>query len=117
MLVPPGRLQGAVSSDRLTRVAAPLLIIRVLQGLIAWVFFNEYFSVATVRGFWSVQAAFIAYLLLNLPVALRYRLGRNAPRMLAADIAVNVLTLGLPIAASGGAASPLLLLLPLQSVP
>jgi PAS domain S-box-containing protein len=117
MPVPRWRLRVAVPPERLTRIAAPLLIVRVLQGLIAWVFFNEYVAVGPGRGFWFAQAAFIAYLLLNLTVALRYRLGRCSERELGADMAVNVLTLGLPIAASGGPSSPLLLLLPLQSVP
>ena len=114
---PRWRLRAAVTPERLIRAAAPLLIVRVLVGLIAWVFFNEDFSIAPVRGFWLVQGAFIAYLLLNLLIALRYRLGRVSSRLLLADIAVNILTLGVPIAASGGHASPLLLLLPLQTIP
>ena len=76
MPLPRWRLRAAVPPERLTRAAAPLLIVRVLEGLTAWVFFNESFSIAPVRGFWLVQGAFIAYLLLNLLIALRYRLGR-----------------------------------------
>jgi PAS domain S-box-containing protein len=105
-----------VPRERLTHAAAPLLFVRVLEGLIAWVFFNEYFAIAPVRGFLIVQGAFVAYLLLNLGLALRYRRGRVSSLLLAADIAINVLTLGVPIAASGGIFSPLLLLLPLQTV-
>src|SRR5262245_29326658 len=111
------RLRPAVAPERLTRAAAPLLTVRVLAGLTAWVFFNESFSVEQVRGFWLVQAAFIAYLLLNLLIALRYRLGRVSRTLLLADISVNILTLALPIAASGGRLSPLLLLIPLQTIP
>ena len=117
MPLPRWRLRAAVPPERLSRVAAPLLIVRVLQGLVAWVFFNEFFSLASVRRFWLVQGAFIAYLLLNLLIALRYRLGRVSRRLLATDLAVNILTLAPPIAASGGRASPLLLLLPLQTIP
>jgi PAS domain S-box-containing protein len=54
---------------------------------------------------------------LNLLLALRYRLGRVSRALLVGDIAVNILTLGLPIAASGGRNSPLLLLVPLQTIP
>jgi PAS domain S-box-containing protein len=111
------RLRAAVSADRLSRAAAPLLIVRVLQGLIAWLFFNEYFSIAPVRRFWIVQGAFVAYLLLNLLFSLRYRRGQAPRGLLLADMAVNVLTLGVPIAASGGRISALLLLVPLQAVP
>jgi PAS domain S-box-containing protein len=117
MPLPRWRLRTAVGPERLTRASAPLLIVRVLTGLIAWVFFNESFAIAQVRGFWLVQFAFVAYFLLNLLLALRYRSGRVSGWVLFADIAVNILTLALPIAASGGHSSPLLLLLPLQAVP
>jgi PAS domain S-box-containing protein len=115
--MPRWRLGAAVSSERLTRAAAPLLVVRVLQGLVAWVFFNESFSIPAVRGFWLVQAAFVAYLLLNLLFALQYRSGRVSSPLLLADIAINILTIALPVAASGGHSSPLLLLAPLQVVP
>ena len=108
------RWRVAVPPERLTRAAAPLLIVRVLEGLIAWVFFNDYFAIDAVRGFLIVQGAFVANLLLNLLFALRYRQGRASGLLLATDIAVNMLTLGVPIAASGGVFSPLLVLLPLQ---
>src|SRR5215470_8640209 len=92
------RLRAAVPAERLIRAAAPLLIVRVLAGLAAWVFFNEDFSVAPVRAFWIVQGAFITYLLLNMLIALRYRQGRVSRRLLLADITINILTLGVPIA-------------------
>src|SRR5579862_8030180 len=111
------RLHAAGPLGGLSRAAAPLLIIRVLQGLVAWVFFNEYFSAVPGSAFWSVQGAFIAYLLLNLPIALFYRRGRSSTAALAGDLTVNIATTGLVIAASGGTSSALLLLVPLQSVP
>jgi PAS domain S-box-containing protein len=111
------RLYAAGPPGGLNRAAAPLLIIRVLQGLVAWVFFNEYFSAVSGSAFWAVQGAFIAYLLLNLPIVLFYRRGRSSAAALAGDLTVNVATTGLVIAASGGMSSALLLLLPLQSVP
>ena len=117
MPLPRWRLRTSVPPERLTRAAAPLLFVRVLLGLIAWVFFNEFFAVARVRGFLLVQGAFVAYLLLNLLVALRYRTGRVSGLLLGSDIAINILTLGLAIGASGGLSSPLLLVLPLQAVP
>src|SRR5258705_13797845 len=92
------RLRANAPPDRLIRGAAPLLIVRVLEGLTAWVFFNEYFSLAPVR--WLVQGAFVGYLVLNLGVALRYRRGAVSWPVLGADIAINVATLGFPIAAS-----------------
>ncbi len=101
--------------EQIGRAAGPWLIIRVVEVLIAWLFFNEFFSIQPVR--WVVQLAFIGYLLLTVPVVLRYRQGRASPGLIAFDIALNVGTLGLPIAASGGHLSPLILLLPLKAVP
>ena len=69
-----GRADGRASAEQISRAVGPWLIIRVVEGLIAWLFFNEYFSIQAVR--WLVQGAFVAYLLLNLAVVLRYRQGR-----------------------------------------
>jgi PAS domain S-box-containing protein len=109
-----GRTDGRASAEQISRAVGPWLIIRVVEGLIAWLFFNEYFSIQAVR--WLVQGAFVAYLLLNLAVVLRYRQGRASRGVIAFDIVGNVLTLGLPIAASGGHLSPLILLLPLKAI-
>jgi PAS domain S-box-containing protein len=114
MPLPRWHVRAAVPPERLTRMAAPLLVVRVLEGLIAWLFFNEYFAVAPVRGFLLVQGAFIAYLLLNLLLALRYRRGHISTPLLLFDIAINTYSLAIPVAASSGLSSPLLLLLPLQ---
>lgn len=108
------RARRRASPEQISRVVGPWLVIRVVEGLIAWLFFNEYFSIQSVR--WLVQGAFIAYLLLNLAVLLAYRQGRVTIPWIGLDIAVNVLTLALPIAASGGHLSPLILLLPLKAV-
>jgi two-component system NtrC family sensor kinase len=110
-----GRVDGRASAEQVNRAVGPWLIIRVVEGLIAWLFFNEYFSVQAVR--WVVQGAFVAYLLVNLMAVLRYRQGRTSGALIAFDIAGNVLTLSLPIAASGGHLSPLILLLPLKAIP
>src|SRR5690349_3534554 len=109
-----GRISGRASVEQVSRAVGPWLIIRVVEGLIAWLFFNEYFSIQSVR--WLVQGAFVAYLLLNLVAVLGYRYGRGSNTLIALDIAGNMLSLGLPIAASGGHLSPLILLLPLKAI-
>lgn len=109
------RARRRASPEQIGRVVGPWLVIRVVEGLIAWLFFNEYFSIQSVR--WLVQGAFVAYLLLNLLVLLAYRQGRVTIPWIGFDIAVNVLTLALPIAASGGHFSPLIVLLPLKAIP
>lgn len=116
MLPPRWRVRASVSPVRLTSAALPLLTVRVLLGLLAWLFFNEYFAIAVVRAFPLVQVSFAVGLLLNLLVTLSYRQGRASEAVLAADIAANILSLALPIAASGGHSSPLLLLLPISAV-
>ncbi len=109
------RSQLRVSSDQVARSAAPLLIVRVVEGLAAWLFFNEFFlKVASIP--WVVQGSFVAYFLLNLRLSQHYRKGRTSFWLLASDVLVNVACLALPVAASGGLASPLLLVFPFKSV-
>ena len=101
-----GRADGRASAEQISRAVGPWLIIRVVEGLIAWLFFNEYFSIAggalagagRLRGLPAAQPRWS-------PCATA-RDGRRAA-VIAFDIVGNVLTLGLPIAASGGHLSPL----------
>lgn len=108
------RAGGRPTAEQISRAVGPWLIIRVVEGLIAWLFFNEYFSIQSVR--WVVQSAFVAYLLLNLVAVLGYRYGRSSNALIGFDVAANIVTLSLPIAASGGHLSPLILLLPLKAI-
>ena len=112
-----GRWRGreAGAAERIAHAAAPLLIVRTGEGLAAWIFFNEFFWSPT-RFRWMVQAAFVGYFLLNLLVTLRERRGSVSASLFSLDIAANVATLALPVAASGGLASPLLLLFPLKAL-
>lgn len=105
----------AVSSDQVERAASPLLIVRVVEGLAAWLFFNEFFLALTPIPWW-VQASFVGYFVLNLHLTQRYRRGERSLPLLCADVFVNVFMLALPIAVSGGLASPLLLVFPFKSV-
>ena len=109
------RAQFAVSPEQVIRAASPLLIVRVVEGLAAWLFFNEFFLARTPIPWW-VQASFVAYFVLNLQLTQRYRRGARSLPLLLADVFVNVFMLALPIAVSGGLASPLLLVFPFKSV-
>ena len=109
------RRQFQVSSNRVARAAVALLIVRVIEGLGAWLFFNEFFLAVTPVP-WVVQASFVAYFLLNLRLSQHYRRGRTATSLLVTDVLVNVGLLAFPVAASGGLASPLLLVFPLKSI-
>ena len=104
-----GLFGSAAIRERIARVATPLLLIRILEGVAGWVFFNEFFLSRGPAG-WAIQIAFLAHLLLNPLVVLRYRRGRIPWRLIYADIASTLCPLALPVAASGGVSSPLLLL-------
>lgn len=105
----------SVSSEQVGQAAYPLLIVRVVEGLAAWLFFNEFFLALTPIPWW-VQASFIAYFVLNFHISQRYRRGQRSLPLLCADVFVNVFMLALPIAVSGGLASPLLLVFPFKSI-
>ncbi len=115
MLLDGWRSRFRVSSEQVRRAAAPLLIVRVVEGLGAWLFFNEFFlAIAPIP--WVVQASFIAYFVLNLRLSQHYGRGRNSLPLLVSDVLINVFFLAIPVAASGGLASPLLLVFAFKSV-
>jgi PAS domain S-box-containing protein len=109
------RLAAGVSKDRVTRAATPLLFVRVFEGLAAWLFFNEFF-LPEQDVLWGVPVAFISYLVLNLLLSLQYRQGKSSSVLIAIDLAATVVPFALPVAFSGGIASPLLLLFPLKGI-
>ncbi len=109
------RLGAHVSRPRVARAATALVFIRAAEGLAAWLFFNEFFLEQAPRPL-AVQAAFVGYLLLGLLVGLSYRRGRVTAGIIAADIAASIALLAVPIANSGGWASPLVLLFPLRAL-
>lgn len=115
MVATAWRTYFQVSSEQVRRAASPLLIVRVVEGLAAWLFFNEFFlAIAPIP--WVVQVSFVAYFVLNLRISQHYGRGQNSLPLLLADVLVNVFLLALPVAASGGLASPLLLVFPFKSV-
>lgn len=106
---------GGVWAERVPRAVLPLLGLRVAQGLGAWLYFNAFF-LASAPSPWLTQASFVLYLLCNLLVALVYGRGRVTPSVVALDLAANALFLALPVAGSGGLASPLLVLLAFKTL-
>ena len=104
-----------IPSDQLIRSAGPLLIARIVEGVAAWLFFNEFFLAVTPIPV-IVQASFVAYVLLNLRLSQHYWRGMGSFPLLISDVLINVGFLAIPVAASGGLASPLLLVFPFKSV-
>lgn len=107
---------GADARERVVHAATPLLIIRVLEGLAAWLLFNEFFLGSAPVSWWAVPLAFIIHLTLNLGVTLAYRAGRASNTLFVIDVLANTVPFTLPLAASGGLASPLLLLFPVTVI-
>jgi PAS domain S-box-containing protein len=107
---------GAGARERVAHTATALLIIRVLEGLAAWLLFNEFFLATAPVAWWAVPTTFVVYFTLNLGVTLYYRAGRASTTAFVIDVLANVVPFTLPLAASGGLASPLLLLFPVTAI-
>jgi hypothetical protein len=84
--------------------------------LAAWLLFNEFFLSHAPVPWWAVPLAFIVYFTLNLGVTLSYRAGRASDALFIVDVLANTVPFTLPLAASGGLASPLLLLFPVTAI-
>ncbi len=109
-------LLAGLARERVQRAATALLVIRVVEGLAAWLLFNEFFLGTAPVPWWAVPTAFVAYLTANLVVALRYRAGRVSTGLVLGDVVANLAPLAVPLAASGGLGSPLLLFFPLKTI-
>lgn len=90
--------------------AYPVLVLRVFEGLAAWLLFSGY-AMRPGLDPWPIHGLFIGYFLTNGILALRYHEGRIQPSILALDVVVNVTTMTIAVATTGGAGSPVVLLL------
>ncbi len=104
-------LAAGLKRDLVRQTAYPLLVLRVVEGLAAWVLFNEVFLVHTPVGYpWLVHGAFLVYFVVNLIVTIDYRAGRLPVGRVCLDVVSNLAPLVLVIAASGGLSSPAILI-------
>lgn len=103
-------LDRGLKAELVRSTALPALVFRLLEGLAAWVLFNHLGPPAALPA-WPVHALFLAHFVANGWLALRYREGRFAPRVLAADVAANVGTMAFVVVATGGIESPVVLIL------
>jgi len=95
--------------------AYPVFVIRILEGLVAWILFNR---AGTEIGFspWPIHGLFCLYFLANGVLALRYREARIRPATLVFDTVVNVGTIVVAVMVTGGIASPAVLLVMMKVV-
>ena len=86
-----------------------IFVFRVVEGLAAWVLFNEVFMPG-IASAWPVHAAFLVYLAANSMLCLYYRSGRITPIIVVADELINLGTMALVTGCTGGVASPVVLI-------
>ncbi|GIW42248.1 MAG: hypothetical protein KatS3mg076_2825 [Candidatus Binatia bacterium] len=103
------RIRSAIRPELLRDTAVPVLVLRVLEGLSAWIVFDLVYLRVASHGEW-VHGALVAYLLGNLVVALAYLGGRATAGWLVVDLGFNLVPISVVVHASGGPLSPLAVL-------
>jgi PAS domain S-box-containing protein len=107
MTSPRVAFAAALKRDLVQQAAYPLLVLRVIEGLAAWVLFTEVFlPYGRHPHAWVVHLAFLWYFASNLYFTSAYHAGRILIRFVVADVCSNLVPLVLVSAASGGFASP-----------
>lgn len=101
---------GALKRDLIQQTAQLMFGFRILEGLGAWVLFNEVFLEVTLND-WPIHLLFIVYFAINSIFYLRYRSGRISSRLVIADIIFNLTTMTILTGYSGGLASPVALII------
>ncbi len=96
-------------SGLIHQTAYILLIFRVVEGLAAWILFNEVFLPAVANA-WPVHSAFVAYFAANSILCLAYRAGKITPAIVLVDEVVNLGVMALAAGCTGGIASPMVLI-------
>jgi PAS domain S-box-containing protein len=95
--------------DLIQQTAYLVLVFRVIEGLAAWLLFNEVFLPA-VPDAWPIHFVFIGYFAVNSFFCLRYRAGRISAGLVSVDIAINLGTMTLAAGCTGGVTSPVVLI-------
>jgi PAS domain S-box-containing protein len=94
--------------DLIQQTAYFVLVSRALIGVATWVLFNEVYLPAMPAA-WLVHLLFIGYFVANSVFCLRYRAGRVRPDLILLDVGVNLGTMAVLSACTGGIDSPVLL--------
>jgi len=95
--------------DLIQQSAHLLLIFRIMEGLVAWVLFNEVFLPAAPDA-WPIHFVFLAYFVVNSFFCLRYRAGQITAAMVSVDMVINLGTMTLAAGCTGGVTSPVVLI-------
>ncbi len=95
--------------DLIQQTAYLVLVFRVLEGLAAWVLFNQVFLPAQ-PGAWPIHFIFLGYFVVNCLFCLRYRAGDIRSAVVMLDVCINLSTMALISACTGGVTSPVVLI-------
>lgn len=95
--------------DLIQQTAYSMLVLRVLEGLAAWLLFNQVFLPA-VPAAWPNHLFFALYFLANALLCLRYRARRITPAIVVADVVSNLGIMALLAGCTGGIDSPVVLI-------
>jgi two-component system cell cycle sensor histidine kinase/response regulator CckA len=111
----PSSLAAGLRRDLIQQLAYLLLVLRVVEGLGAWLLFNEVFATHALWSYsWLVHTGFFLYFASNLGISLQYHAGRASVRLLLLDVLGNLLPFFVAIGFTGGIASPLVWLVLLK---
>ena len=95
--------------DLIQQTAYLVLVFRIVEGLAAWVLFNEVFLPAAPDA-WPIHFVFLAYFVVNSFFCLRYRAGRITTALVLVDVVINLGTMTLAAGCTGGVTSPVVLI-------
>ncbi len=102
-------LEQGAKRDLIQQTAYYMLVARALEGMAAWVLFNE--SVAPdLSTAWPMHLCFLSYFIVNAALCLRYRANDTRPGIIIIDLANNLGTMTLAAGFTGGMLSPVILL-------
>jgi PAS domain S-box-containing protein len=102
--------ERGLKRDLIRRTADALFAARVVEGLAAWVLFNEAVQ-PDVATAWPAHLCFLAYFVVNAALCLSFRRGSTERILLVIDLATNLGTMLLAAALTGGVLSPVVLIL------
>jgi PAS domain S-box-containing protein len=98
-----------LNRELIQQTAYLVLVFRIMEGLAAWVLYNEVY-LPTAPDAWPIHFVFLAYFVVNFLFCLRYHAGQVTTALVSADVVINLATMALAAAGTGGVTSPVVLI-------
>jgi PAS domain S-box-containing protein len=102
-------LAQGLKRDLVRQTAYYMLAARALEGLAAWVLYNESVEPSYSTA-WPIHLCFLSYFIVNAALCLRYRAADTRPAIIVIDLANNLGTMALAAGLTGGMLSPVVLI-------